>query len=344
MALPILEPHEFALLTPAMSSEQFDRLLEDVVINGIKEPITIFEGKILDGVNRYRALRACNGAWDLPMVDFLGTRAQAARFVLSKNQHRRHMNASERAILAARVFDAAAKEPALKEDRNWGLVEDAARKIIERPGIDASVVWPPKEGFPVTAPETLKAFARTQGIENVAVEAIPDDGSFDNDRAREEIQQLVTDGYLGAEEIPRDEPAPEKVSQMFLRQVGAKPGRPRNQAIDAAQEAGISRRSAQRAVKIARNAAPEVTAALTEGKISLGRAAEISSLPKSEQAEAISKPSKKTGNLSGFRKILSDISDNPEGFVNQYGPQAGSEILASLRSATANLSSQLEKV
>ena len=42
-------------LFPLMSGDQFQELVEDVKANGLRTPIVLFEGEILDGRNRYRA-------------------------------------------------------------------------------------------------------------------------------------------------------------------------------------------------------------------------------------------------------------------------------------------------
>jgi hypothetical protein len=47
-----LEAHRFANMFPALDDGAFRELVEDIRVNGLREPITLFEGKILDGVNR----------------------------------------------------------------------------------------------------------------------------------------------------------------------------------------------------------------------------------------------------------------------------------------------------
>ena len=50
-----LSAHELADLLPMIDDVNFENLKADIAKNGILEPILIFEGRILDGRNRYRA-------------------------------------------------------------------------------------------------------------------------------------------------------------------------------------------------------------------------------------------------------------------------------------------------
>ena len=48
-----MEYHEIANIFPLMQGQAFDDFLADIVNNGIREPVWVFEGKILDGRNRH---------------------------------------------------------------------------------------------------------------------------------------------------------------------------------------------------------------------------------------------------------------------------------------------------
>ena len=50
-----LEPHDLSKLFPPISDEDFNRLAADIKLNGLHQPIVRYQGKILDGNNRYRA-------------------------------------------------------------------------------------------------------------------------------------------------------------------------------------------------------------------------------------------------------------------------------------------------
>ena len=127
-AMNLLPCHPLAETFPAIEGDDFAELVEDIRENGLREPIVVLENAILDGRNRYRALislaesGALRGAgWgayegeplcqeDLlpadvswfqrysPMVS-----GDPISYVCSKNLRRRHLDASQRGLIAGRL-------------------------------------------------------------------------------------------------------------------------------------------------------------------------------------------------------------------------------------------------
>jgi ParB-like chromosome segregation protein Spo0J len=50
-----LEPHPFSAMFPPISDDDFKELIADIKANGLHQHIVRYQGKILDGNNRYRA-------------------------------------------------------------------------------------------------------------------------------------------------------------------------------------------------------------------------------------------------------------------------------------------------
>ena len=94
-----MKAHPYADILPLLEGEAFAALVADIEANGLMEPITVYQDMVLDGRNR---LRACKAAGIEPkFLEFDGDDPLA--FVLSLNLHRRHLNESQRGMVASRL-------------------------------------------------------------------------------------------------------------------------------------------------------------------------------------------------------------------------------------------------
>ena len=99
-----LTDHPLADIFPLMEGDEFAALVEDIKANGLREPITLYEDKILDGRNRYRAVVKAELQYRLKEENFRHyTSGDPLGFVVSANLHRRHLNESQRAAIAAKL-------------------------------------------------------------------------------------------------------------------------------------------------------------------------------------------------------------------------------------------------
>jgi hypothetical protein len=93
------EYHDLANIFPMLAGDEAEALAEDISRHGLREPITLLEGKILDGRNRYTA---CLEAGVEPRFKpYRGN--NPAAYVVSLNLKRRHLDESQRALVAKKL-------------------------------------------------------------------------------------------------------------------------------------------------------------------------------------------------------------------------------------------------
>lgn len=92
-----MEFHEAADIFPLMQGKEFGDLAKDIERQGLLEPIWTYQDKIIDGRNRYRA---CMIASVEPRYREWDGEGSMIDFIVSLNLHRRHLNTSQRAMIA----------------------------------------------------------------------------------------------------------------------------------------------------------------------------------------------------------------------------------------------------
>lgn len=95
------ELHPLCTLFPRLSGAEFESLKNDIKENGLREPIIIHDGMILDGGNRYRA---CLEIGIEPGVMKFGG-GNLVSYVISANLHRRHLTPGQQAAIVASAQD-----------------------------------------------------------------------------------------------------------------------------------------------------------------------------------------------------------------------------------------------
>jgi N6-adenosine-specific RNA methylase IME4/ParB-like chromosome segregation protein Spo0J len=141
--VPELAFHPVADIFPMMTSEEHTRLVDDIRANGQQEPIWLHpDGRIVDGRNRYRA---CAEAGVEPRTRTWDGRGSLVEFVVSLNLHRRHLTASQKAMVALTVeahLAEEAKERQLATLKQNRPVTSVPEILPERLAAPARVIEP----------------------------------------------------------------------------------------------------------------------------------------------------------------------------------------------------------
>lgn len=100
-----LQSHHLADIFPLIENDDFRELVADIKANGLADPIDLYQGKILDGRNRYRACVAAGIELEKHNVRHFRPElyGDPLSYVISKNLKRRHLNESQRGMIAARI-------------------------------------------------------------------------------------------------------------------------------------------------------------------------------------------------------------------------------------------------
>lgn len=98
----VYEYHDISKTYPMMSEKEHNNLVADMEENGFDQnfPITIYEGKILDGRNRYKAAKEANV--EPQFQEFEGTLEEAHNKSKQLNTNRRHLTPTQKAMIAAK--------------------------------------------------------------------------------------------------------------------------------------------------------------------------------------------------------------------------------------------------
>ncbi len=207
------QSHPAAAAFPLLEGDDFKRFVADMKANGLHEPIVLYKGQILDGRNRGRACD--DGGIEPRFREYEGD--DPVGYVVSLNMSRRHMNESQRAMVAARLAgithggDRSSRKfaacPALSQAERAEMLNVSERSVATATTVIAKA-----------QPEVIQAVDRGE----LAVSAAIDLAKLEPARQREVIAEL-------------DKPDPPRVRDIIRRDT---PVRHLTAAIDLTDDEG----------------------------------------------------------------------------------------------------------
>lgn len=136
--------HPYSELFPLIAGEEFAALRDNIRDRGQKTPILLYEGKILDGRNRYRS---CVELGIEPLFEEY-TGDDALAHVLSLNLYRRQLTVAQRALIAAEFSSLKSVGDESTVPGSPLAVEEASKLMAVSPRSVSSACKVVREGAP----------------------------------------------------------------------------------------------------------------------------------------------------------------------------------------------------
>lgn len=195
-----LEFHPVADIFPMMADDEFAGLVADIRERGQREPVWLHpDGRIVDGRNRYQA---CLAAGVEPRTRMWDGRGSLVEFVVSLNLHRRHLDKSQRAMVALSIEGRLAEEA---RERKAAAIAEANRRRSADPLVE---IVPPMD------PEPEPTKSREQAGKLVGVSGrYVQDAKLVLDK-RPELAEQVLAGKLSLPEAKKEIRQQEKAAQV----------------------------------------------------------------------------------------------------------------------------------
>ena len=183
---------EFKALIPPLTAEEFEQLEKNILLEGIREPIIIWDETIIDGHNRYEIAQKhglkINSDYELFRKEF-ESREKVIEWMILNQFGRRNLSAYQRSLLALKlkpVFEEKAKENLKISGEITKPLQKSANPIIEKP-IDT------RKELAKVAGVSHDTMAKVQKIEEKAPEKVKEEiqsGKISINQAYQQVRRL----------------------------------------------------------------------------------------------------------------------------------------------------------
>ena len=154
------QQHPLSAAFPAMSADDFQSLKDSIMEIGVQNPITVFEGMVIDGWHRYTAANELG--LDCPVVE-LGD-VDPRDFVMAQNKARRHTTQAQLAMATTAVY---AWKPIGSNQHKAGSALSAeapksSKELAKAAGVGVRSIEQAKAVQAKAAPEVVTAVQKGQ--------------------------------------------------------------------------------------------------------------------------------------------------------------------------------------
>lgn len=197
-----LKQHALSAAFPAMSADDFQALKDSIENIGVQNPITVFDGEVIDGWHRYRA--ANDLGMDCPQV-VLGN-VDPREFVVAQNKARRHVTQAQLAMATTAVY---AWRPVGSNQHPARVGTECPPKstaeLAQVAGVSEKTIKQAKSVQTKAAPEVVDAVKRGEiGLPKAAAIA-----SLPKEKQAAAIAQPAPKKAAPAKQTPAPAPAPQ---------------------------------------------------------------------------------------------------------------------------------------
>lgn len=234
--------HPLSAAFPALSDAEYQVLKDSIADLGVQNAITIFEGQVLDGWNRYRAATELDMECPARELDsWIDPRA----FVLAQNKARRHITVAQMALATTAVYE-------------WQPVGANQHR-----GSALSAEFQAGSALSAEAPKTSRELAEIAGVGVRSIEQ----ARMVETQAAPEVKEAVKAGDMGLAKasaiakLPLEQQA--KAIHKPMREIAPAAAQPpasdaHGTALDMADGRGIDPAPAQRPKRAAPSTVPAV--------------------------------------------------------------------------------------
>jgi ParB-like chromosome segregation protein Spo0J len=193
--------HPLSSAFPAMTAQEYQDLRDSVEVNGVLNPITIFEDMVLDGWHRYKAANESN--MDCPEVE-LEDWIDPKDFVLAQNKNRRHITSAQLAMATTAVYAWASRGRQNKSALSADLNKTSA-ELAEISGTSERTINQAKTVLKNASPEVQEAVKSGKiGLSKAqAISKLPKDqqaAAINKALPKEAPEKPILTQYYGPEE------------------------------------------------------------------------------------------------------------------------------------------------